>query len=91
MHQWDQRLMKTLHLPAQYLWFDTVEWLVFLIPLIFGLLGNSILFLLMPILPYVIFPFMRKQRRGFVMHLKLTFGLGQLYGYPPNIFAKFEE
>lgn len=91
MHQWDQKLNTTLHLPAQYLWFDTVEWLVFGIPVLFGLLGHSVLLLTIPAFPTVVFPFMRKQRRGFVMHLKMTFGLGKLYGYPPNIYAKFEE
>lgn len=91
MHQWDQKLMRTLHLPAQYLWFDTVEWLVFLIPLIFGLFGHAFLFLFLPVLPYVVFPLMRRQRRGFVMHLKLAFGLGVLYGYPPTINTRFEE
>ena len=83
--------MTTMHLPAQYLWFDTEEWLVLFIPFVMGIMGHAVLLLLMPLLPYFVFPLTRKQPRGFVMHLKLTFGLSSLHGYPPNIYTQFEE
>lgn len=91
MGQWEHRIMQYLHRPAQYLWFDMVEWLIFVLPLAFGLLGHSVMFLLLPIFPYWIFPYLRNQRRGFATHLKLTMGFGTLYGYPPPINARFEE
>lgn len=88
----DAKLTQYLHLPLQFMWFDTNELVIiisfYLIALIMGSWPWWVLLLVGS--PYVI-KFKRKQNRGFFFQTMYFYGFIKFNGYPDPSEEEFLE
>lgn len=83
------RVPQYMHMPMQFLWFDTEEMSIIIVCYIFGVVfgGYGWLFLLLGPVCYI--QLKRRKPRGFLLHQLYRLGFATLKGYPEphaNIF-----
>jgi len=85
------RLPQYLHLPMQFLWFDTEELTVIVFFYVFALLFGGGFWLAVLIGPYLYMHVKRNKPRGFLRHLIYVAGFSGMKGYPPPQATQFHE
>ena len=85
------RVPQYLHLPIQFLWFDSEEISAILFFYIFGVLFGGWAWLLVVAGPFFFIQVKRKKPRGFLLHLLYSLGFSTLRGYPGPHATKFYE
>ena len=85
------RLPQYMHLPMQFLWFDTEEMMVIVFFYVFALVFGGYVWIGVIVGPYLYMQVKRKKPRGFLRHLIYSLGFTKLKGYPPPQAFKFYE
>lgn len=85
------RVPQYMHLPMQFLWFDTEEISIILVSYIVGLVFGGLAWFAMVLGPALYIPVKRRQPRGFMMHFLYRFGMAKLRGYPGPDARIFNE
>ena len=85
------RLPQYLHLPIQFLWFDSEELMIIVVMYIFATVFGGYSWFLMIIVPYLYMQYKRNKPRGYLRHLIFLGGIYTLKNYPGPHGKRFSE
>jgi len=85
------RVPQYMHLPLQFLWFDTEELSVIVCCYIFGVVFGGYAWGFVVLGPFAYIQVKRRKPRGFLMHQLYRSGFATLKGYPGPQAFRFHE